>query len=99
MTRPTHFAVEYAINPWMDTSESVDTALAVRQWERLVQTYRSLGHTVQLVEPIPGLPDMVYAANGGLVLDDGFEKVAIIARFTWAGAPVGLTTTWLSMSA
>ncbi|WP_260971221.1 dimethylargininase [Mycolicibacterium llatzerense] len=83
MTRPTHFAVEYAINPWMDTSASVDTALAVRQWEHLVQTYRSLGHTVQLVDPIPGLPDMVYAANGGLVLDDGFEKVAIIARFTY----------------
>ncbi len=83
MTRPTHFAVEYAINPWMDTSASVDAALAVRQWENLVQTYRSLGHTVQLVDPIPGLPDMVYAANGGLVLDDGFEKVAIIARFTY----------------
>ena len=83
MTRPAHFAVEYAINPWMDTSATVDAALAVRQWERLVQTYRSLGHTIQLVDPIPGLPDMVFAANGGLVLDDGFEKVAIIARFTY----------------
>jgi N-dimethylarginine dimethylaminohydrolase len=83
MTRPTHFAVEYAINPWMDTSASVDTALAVRQWEHLVRTYRNLGHTVELVDPIPGLPDMVYAANGGLVLDDGFEKVAIIARFAY----------------
>jgi N-dimethylarginine dimethylaminohydrolase len=83
MTRPTHFAVEYAINPWMDIATTVDTALAVRQWEHLVDTYRSLGHTVELVEPIPGLPDMVYAANGGLVLDDGFEKVAIIARFTY----------------
>ncbi|MUL49525.1 N-dimethylarginine dimethylaminohydrolase [Mycobacterium sp. CBMA293] len=83
MTRPTHFAVEYAINPWMDTSATVDTALAVRQWERLVQTYRSLGHTVDLVDPLPGLPDMVFAANGGLVLDDGLEKVAIIARFTY----------------
>lgn len=83
MTRPTHFAVEYAINPWMDTSATVDAALAVRQWEHLVKTYRSLGHIVQLVDPIPGLPDMVFAANGGLVLDDGFEKVAIIARFTY----------------
>ena len=25
MTPPTFFAVEYAINPWMDTSTSVDT--------------------------------------------------------------------------
>ncbi|MDR3659115.1 MAG: N-dimethylarginine dimethylaminohydrolase [Mycobacterium sp.] len=83
MTRPTHFAVEYEINPWMDTTATVDPALAVRQWQSLVDTYRSLGHTVDLVDPIPGLPDMVYAANGGLVLDDGFEKVAIIARFTY----------------
>jgi N-dimethylarginine dimethylaminohydrolase len=83
MTRPAHFAVEYAINPWMDTSVSVDTALAIRQWETLVRTYRELGHTVELVEPVPGLPDMVYAANGGLVINDGFEKVAIIARFTY----------------
>jgi N-dimethylarginine dimethylaminohydrolase len=79
MTRPTHFAVEYAINPWMDTSTRVDTALAVRQWEHLVRTYRSLGHTVELVDPIPGLPDMVYAANGGLVVNG----TAVVARFAY----------------
>ena len=31
MTAPHHFAVEYAINPWMDTSVPVDVDLAVRQ--------------------------------------------------------------------
>ena len=80
MTRPTHFAVEYAINPWMDTSARVDTGLAVRQWEQLVRTYRSLGHTVELVDPIPGLPDMVYAANAGLIINGA----AIVARFKHA---------------
>lgn len=80
MTAPTHFAVEYAINPWMDTSTPVDPALAVTQWEELRQTYLSLGHTVDLVSPEPGLPDMVHAANGGLVIGD----TAIVARFRFA---------------
>ena len=54
MTPPTFFAVEYAINPWMDTSTSVDTHVAMNQWETLRQTYKELGHTVELVEPVAG---------------------------------------------
>ena len=57
MTAPTFFAVEYAINPWMDTSTAVDTHVAMNQWEALRQTYKELGHTVELVEPVTGLPD------------------------------------------
>lgn len=64
MCRPEHFAVEYAINAWMDTSVPVDAGLAVRQWDGLRQAYERLGHTVHVLEPEPGLPDMVYAANG-----------------------------------
>jgi N-dimethylarginine dimethylaminohydrolase len=79
MTAPTFFTVDYAINPWMDTSVPVDTDLAVRQWEKLLATYRALGHTVELVEPVAGLPDMVYAANGGLVVDGK----AVVARFAY----------------
>ncbi|KJS54914.1 dimethylargininase [Streptomyces rubellomurinus] len=69
MCRPTYFTVDYRINPWMDPAKPVDTALAVLQWERLRELHRSLGHTVELIEPIPGLPDMVYAANGATVHD------------------------------
>lgn len=83
MTAPTFFTVEYAINPWMDTSNPVDTALAVRQWENLVSTYRSLGHTVELVEPVDGLPDMVYAANGGLIINGPAGPKAVVARFAY----------------
>jgi N-dimethylarginine dimethylaminohydrolase len=67
MCEPRHFAVSYAINPWMDPSVPVDTELAVRQWRGLVKTYRSLGHEVLEIEPIDGLPDMVFAANGATV--------------------------------
>ncbi|MFF7295678.1 dimethylargininase [Streptomyces sp. NPDC090085] len=70
MCRPSHFTVDYRINPWMDPAKPTDTALAVLQWERLYALYRELGHTVDLVDPVPGLPDMVYAANGATVLAD-----------------------------
>ncbi len=69
MCPPQHFTVEYAINPWMDTSTPVDTRRAMYQWDELRQTYADLGHSVELVEPVPGLPDMVYAANGGLIVN------------------------------
>ena len=77
MTAPTFFAVEYVINPWMDTSTPVDVDLALRQWEALRGAYLALGHTVDLVQPVAGLPDMVYAANGGLIVNDR----AVVARF------------------
>ena len=77
MVPPTYFAVEYAINPWMDISTPVDTGRAVAQWETLRQTYLDLGHTVDVIEPVPGLPDMVYAANGGLIVNGR----AAVARF------------------
>jgi N-dimethylarginine dimethylaminohydrolase len=80
MTPPQFFAVDYAINPWMDTTNPVDRGVALTQWQRLYGIYRQLGHTVDLVEPVPGLPDMVYAANGGLILDG----TAAVARFKYA---------------
>jgi N-dimethylarginine dimethylaminohydrolase len=79
MTPPRFFAVDYAINPWMDTDTPVDTAVAVAQWEHLRDAYRQLGHVVDLVAPVPGLPDMVYAANGGLILNGA----AVVARFKY----------------
>jgi N-dimethylarginine dimethylaminohydrolase len=79
MTSPQFFAVDYAINPWMDTDNPVDTAVAVAQWEHLRDTYLRLGHVIDLVAPVPGLPDMVYAANGGLILNG----TAVVARFKY----------------
>ncbi|MET9068183.1 dimethylargininase [Streptosporangium sandarakinum] len=68
MCRPDHFAVEYAINPWMHPEAGADRDLAIRQWETLRKVYLELGHEVSLIEPIEGLPDMVFAANGALVV-------------------------------
>ncbi|MFG1657993.1 dimethylargininase [Micromonospora chersina] len=69
MCSPEHFAVEYAINPWMDVTAPVDAELAVKQWDRLRETLVGLGHEVHLLTPERGLPDMVFAANGAFVVD------------------------------
>ncbi|WP_238439456.1 dimethylargininase [Microbacterium sp. JZ31] len=69
MCRPEHFTVSYSINPWMEPANPTDTALAVAQWQKLYDTYLELGHEVELIDPLPGYPDMVYTANGGFVID------------------------------
>ncbi|MFI6758149.1 dimethylargininase [Micromonospora sp. NPDC050417] len=66
---PEHFSVQYVINPWMDPTTPVDVDLAVKQWDRLRETLLGLGHTVHVLHPEPGLPDMVFAANGAFVVD------------------------------
>ena len=78
MCAPEHFTVEYVINPWMDPGVPVDTARAVRQWQAVVDRYTELGHTVELIDPAPGLPDMVYTANGAT----GVDGRVMVAKFS-----------------
>lgn len=79
MCEPTHYTVSYEINPWMDATRYTDADLAVQQWRTLRDTYLALGHTVDTIDPIPGLPDMVYAANGATVVDG----LVYSAKFTY----------------
>ena len=69
MCPPTWFDVRYAINPWMHPGLPVDRSRALAQWSALVASYRAAGHRVDLLEPVEGLPDLVYAANGATVVD------------------------------
>jgi N-dimethylarginine dimethylaminohydrolase len=79
MCPPEHYTVQYAINPWMDTTRPVDPELALKQWDGLREALVSFGHTVHVLEPGVGLPDMVYAANGAFTVDG----VAFGARFRY----------------
>jgi ornithine--oxo-acid transaminase len=72
MCPPAHFEVSYAINPWMDLAVAVDRERAQRQWEALVATLRDAGAEIELLEPLPGLPDLVFTANLGLVDGERF---------------------------
>lgn len=77
MCRPDFFGIEYEINPWMHVENRVDHGRAVEQWERLLETYRSLGLQVEQVDPVKGLPDMVFTANAGVV----WRNSVVLTRF------------------
>lgn len=67
MCEPTFFEVSYVINPWMDGNQGrVDRGLAYRQWHDFHDAVARLA-TVTLIDPVEGLPDMVFTANAGLV--------------------------------
>lgn len=75
MCAPEYFDIEYEINPWMHTDNQVNTNEAHVQWKYLHKVYtEKLGWDVQLVDPVPHLPDMVFTANGALLRDG---KVAL----------------------
>lgn len=77
LCRPDHFEVAYAINPWMDPATPVDRPRALAQWEILRAVLEEHGHSVETVPGEPGLPDMVFAANSGVVIGGH----ALSARF------------------
>src|SRR5206468_3640902 len=72
MCPPDHYGIEYEINPWMNRSLGAVRELAFRQWRALHDTLVSLGVTVEVMTPQPGLPDLVFTANAGLVHRDTF---------------------------
>ncbi len=80
MCPPTHFDVTYSINPWMNPAKPTDQPIAAAQWQRIHDQLVDLGHSVDVIPPVPGLPDMVFAANGATVWGDR----ALVARFRHA---------------
>ena len=77
MCRPDHFAVGYSINPWMKGNiGQLDKSLAISQWETLYRALNEVAEVV-LIEPVAGLPDMVFTANAGTV----YGGKAVVSRF------------------
>jgi len=67
MCPPTHYDVDYVINPWMAGNvHRSSRQRATQQWDQLHSALRQIAD-VKLVEPQPGSPDMVFTANAGLV--------------------------------
>lgn len=73
------FGVSYVINPWMEHQiGQADSCRAQAQWDGLYRTFtEGIGVQVELVEPVDGLPDMVFTANAGLIHGNTF----VPARF------------------
>jgi N-dimethylarginine dimethylaminohydrolase len=85
MCPPRHFAVAYSINPWMDPKAWADGgdalhAAAARQWSALYRAMIDAGAAVEVLDPEPGLPDLVFTANAAVVLNGK----ALLARFRHA---------------
>jgi lysine-ketoglutarate reductase/saccharopine dehydrogenase-like protein (TIGR00300 family) len=77
MCAPDHYDVDYVINPWMEGNvhkSSRDRAVA--QWQGLFEILKERA-IVELVKPQKGVPDMVFTANAGLVLD----QTVVLSRF------------------
>jgi N-dimethylarginine dimethylaminohydrolase len=77
MCPPDHYGIEYEINPWMNRSLGAVRELAFRQWRSLHDALVGLGASVETMTPQPGLPDLVFTANAGLM----FHQKFISSRF------------------
>ena len=77
MCAPDHYDVDYVINPWMEGNiHKSSRDRAVEQWQKLYSILADHA-TVDLIQPQQGVPDLVFTANAGLVL----EKTAVLSRF------------------
>lgn len=74
---PTYFDVVYEINPWMHVTVKPDKSVAQKQWEDLCELFKKLSIPHTFLEPQPGLPDLVFTANGALVKG----KKAVLGSF------------------
>jgi N-dimethylarginine dimethylaminohydrolase len=82
MCPPEHFAVTYAINPWMKPATWARRGQALaetsrREWQALHRTLGDLGADIELVPSVPDLPDLVFTANAAVVLD----RTVLLSRF------------------
>ena len=77
MCPPTFYGIEYEINPWMSRQRQADHELATSQWNALRETLKTAGARTLLLEPVAGLPDLVFTANAALV----YGRRAVMARF------------------
>jgi N-dimethylarginine dimethylaminohydrolase len=76
MCPPDHYGIEYEINPWMKVEHGATRERAQAQWLKLHDSLRGLGVTIELMTPQPGLPDLVFTANAGLVFQNRFFSSA-----------------------
>lgn len=80
MCAPDHFEVAYVINPWMKGNVALCRPdLAWQQWQALAGTIAEFAQVEQM-PAAPGVPDMVFTANAGLVLGNR----VLLSRFRHA---------------
>lgn len=78
---PDFFGIEYEINPWMRLSNRVHHERAVLQWHGLMSVFETqLDVVLERMTPVPGLPDLVFTANAGVVVG----RTVVVSHFRYA---------------
>jgi len=77
MCKPLYFdSLDYVINPWMSPG-TINEDHAMREWNHLVDAYKKLGITTEIIDQQKGSPDMVFATDQGIVQG----KNVLLSRF------------------
>ena len=94
---PDHFGVVYEINPWMHREVRVDRDRAREQWQALRTTLETAGADVEVLDPHPEVPDLVFTANAGVV--NGTRFVAANFRHPERRAETPYDVSWFESQA
>ena len=79
MCPPTHFNVDYDINPWMTKQiGQVDNSVAQLQWQNLFNALKKVAQVILIPAEIH-MPDMVFTANAGTIVGNS----AILSKFRY----------------
>jgi len=81
---PNYFDVVDQKNPYMSREVAVDRVKARSQWENLRSVLQQSGCEVEIVDPVEGLEDMVFAANQLFVgAKNGYGKFVVPSRMVY----------------
>jgi N-dimethylarginine dimethylaminohydrolase len=96
LCRPVHFTVAYEINPYMHVQVHPDPELALAEHDGLVSTLTAAGAELEFIDPVAGLPDLVFTANAGVV--DGVAFVPSRFRHPERQGETAHDVEWFSRS-
>jgi N-dimethylarginine dimethylaminohydrolase len=77
MCPPDYYGIHYEINPWMSVDRQAEHELAVSQWRALYDQIEAAGAQISLLQPVEGLPDLVFTANAAMICGNR----ALLSRF------------------
>ena len=81
---PDYFDVVDQKNPYMTRDAAVDLAKARKQWDDLRRALQQCGCEVEIIDPVEGLEDMVFAANQVFVgSKNGYGKFVVPSRMVY----------------
>lgn len=67
MCPPTYFDIEYSINPYMNVDNKVDKVAARKQWDHVYATLKQMGIEIEVMDAVPGWPDMTFIGDAGML--------------------------------